>query len=104
MVALGEYGAATAQDSVDRACQPHRETLHPARKRIRVFGLDEKMDVIGLHREMHDAEPLARGTREAAAQEGESGLPERGQLGTNAQRDVHGMGLSVHGATSMRNR
>src|SRR5262245_46739053 len=62
------------------------------------------MDVVGLHGEMHDAEPFARGAGEPAPQDRESRLPERGQLGADPQRDVHWIRLSVRRPTAMRNR
>src|SRR5262249_53960382 len=103
VVAFGEYSAAAAQDAVNRAGEPNREPLEAARENIGVVGLDQQVDVIGLHREMHDAEPFARSPPETAPQHRESRLPKGGQLRSDAQRDVRGMGLPVHRTPAMRN-
>jgi len=59
-------------------------------------GLDDEVQVIALHREMHDAKVGAlRGADGAGDGVEEPGRAEGGQVGARPQRDVDGMAVLV---------
>ena len=104
VVPLGKHGAPAAEDAIDGAREPDRKSLDAAREHVGVVGFDEQVNVIGLHGEMHDPKPFARGPRETPPKQGKSRLSERRQLGSDAQRHMRGMRLSVHRTPAMGNR
>jgi hypothetical protein len=62
------------------------------------------MDVIALHRELDDAELVARGGREGVLDRWEDTVgAETGERGSGTQRDVHGMPGDVTRTRAMRN-
>jgi hypothetical protein len=62
------------------------------------------MNVVALHRKLHDAKPLARRSGEGAAYLEENRLfAQTGQAAGRAQRDVHGLPLVMLGARAVRN-
>src|SRR5262249_22769777 len=104
VIALREHCSPAPQYAVDGAGKPNCEPLHAARERAGIVRFHKQVHVIRLHGKVDDAVPFARGAREAAAQDGERGLAERWQLGSDAQRDVRGVRLPVLGTAAMRNR
>ena len=67
VVAVGEDRPAVAESTMRRASHANREPLHAAREGLLVRGFDDQVQVIGLHREVHDAKGalLAGGDRAA---------------------------------------
>jgi hypothetical protein len=60
VVAIREDGAAAMKELVEAAGDPDPEALHAAAERTRVFGFDDQMEMIVLHREVDDAEVCSR--------------------------------------------
>ena len=59
VVAIGEHGAGAVHQLVEGARHPHLEPLHRAAQRLRVGRLDDAVDVVALHGELHQAEAEA---------------------------------------------
>jgi hypothetical protein len=48
------------ENAIDSMGEPGGQPHEPARKRALVVGLDQQMEVVGLHREVHHAKPRTR--------------------------------------------
>ena len=65
MVSILPKTPAPPQQRIERFGQPNREPLNAARKVFRAIRLDQKVEMIGLNRKLHDSEaiPLADSVR-----------------------------------------
>jgi hypothetical protein len=104
IVPVAPDGAGDLEKTVEMTGDPHGETLHSLREMLAIGGLDEQVDVIGLHAEMKNAKkPDTRGTdlRQNAAEQ---------QLGAEARQapadtdgNVQWMTERVHRPRQVRN-
>ncbi len=53
VVAVRENGTAVSQRTVGSVNHANRERLHPARQRVFVVRLDDEVQMVRLHREVH---------------------------------------------------
>mgnify|MGYP007011844241 CR=1 FL=1 len=58
MVALTKQLSPTAEERVETLGQPYLKALHTSGEDLLVLRLDDHVQVIALHRELHDPEPL----------------------------------------------
>src|SRR5687768_13181063 len=58
MVTIAPNTPSPSENAVDRTCYANRKAARTARKSAPVIRFDEKMEMIHLHREMHDAKCL----------------------------------------------
>ena len=80
-----------------------RRSHEPARKGDLVVGLDEQMNVVGLHGKVNDSKPRSGGMPDRASNLLEHDLlPQAGQTRRRAKRDVDRMRLPVLGSRAMR--
>lgn len=90
MVAVGPDRAAALERAVDGARGADGESLHAARQRVVVGGLDDQVEVIRLHRVMNEGEAGVRRAGDRVAQGVvERGATTRGDLAAQAKRHVH---------------
>jgi hypothetical protein len=59
MKAIREDGTASMEDSIDRTGQARADRLHPVAEVERCRRLHDHVDVVDLHRVVHDAKPTS---------------------------------------------
>ena len=84
MVTIAEDIPSSSHDAVGGARESNRHPDKTARERGLVVRLDQKMDVIGLHRKVHDSKPRSRRLGERATD------LEKDELLTQAGDPPHG--------------
>jgi len=104
MIAIGEDAAGASEHTIQSARDADRQALKAARESTLVVGLGEQVDVISLHREVHETksesilalrERVADGAHRALCAEARKTAPA-------AQRDVDRMGSRQRGAGDVR--
>lgn len=89
MVAIPPDLPAATDDPIHRACDADGESLQSTPERVRIVGLHEKMDVIGLRAEVEKAEARVGGGGERGTHDGkDDGVAQRGNSWLRAERDV----------------
>ncbi|HLY37825.1 MAG TPA: hypothetical protein VKU61_07305 [Candidatus Binatia bacterium] len=92
--AIGPNSASASDPTVDRLREADAEPLHPARQCGCPVGLDEQVQVVRLHREMHDAEVCGRREHEPAADRAEDAVSaQRRKAAHGPNRHVDGMAV-----------
>jgi hypothetical protein len=77
------------QNPIDRASHPNGHARHTSSERLLVVGLDEKVHVVALHREVYQAKPGPSRPRESAANGGKDRLSAQIRQGAfGSQRHV----------------
>ena len=104
VVAVGEHRTAPLQDPVDRLRDADRQCLHPPRERHRVARLDDDVEMVGLHGEVHDPESVALEHRPDARCDDTKALPapEPRCVVTDARRHVDGVPACESGPRDVR--
>jgi len=90
VIVVLEHSTMTPHHAVQRLREADGESLHAARKRLFVGRLDQEVDVVPLHGEVHEprAEPLSRGC-EGALDDGETApAAEVPYVSAHSQRDI----------------
>jgi hypothetical protein len=100
MVPIRPDPSRPANSPVRAARDANRESAHPARQGRLVMRFDYQVDVVGLNREMHDAECRPRGRRQSPADLGKDTLSSQ-HVQTRAQRDMNRVPGPVVGARTM---
>ena len=104
MVAIAEDTSTPSHDAVHGAREANRRPGKAPRERRLVVRLDEKMNVIGLHRKVDDSKPRTRGLGERATNlEEDQLLAQAWDPPHGTQGDVHGMIFSVFGPGAVGN-
>ena len=90
VIAIGENGPGAVHDLVERPRHPDLEALHGAAQCLRVGSLDDAVNVIALHRELHQAEakafaPAGKGPAQRAEAAMRAEVP---HFPAHAERDV----------------
>ena len=102
MIAVRTDGTAPAQGAVDCPRYADSQAAHAAREACACIGLDDQMQMVILHAEVHDPKPVVRGRGQRAA---DVRIHPRGAQATNgrpgAQGDVRGMSGMVRRARNM---
>jgi len=101
---VGPETASSKDEAVHPPRDPDRQPSHSSGERVLVGGLDEQMQMIRLHREVHDAKDrlvalvgLGDGPFQSRKDESRSQRPK-----PRAQRHVHRVAERVLGASTMR--
>jgi hypothetical protein len=104
MVPVAKERTSAAHACVQATGQTHRESLHRARKRASVSGLDEEMDMVRLNRELHEAcsEPVSCCPERGKDEPRQCSMPETRKASPKLHRDVHRMPLFEFGAAHVR--
>ncbi len=91
VITIGEYFAAAAHQSIEGAREPNVQSLHAARERLLVVRLDEKMQMIALHRVFDDLKfgARARGLKGALQNAKAIDLPEIANVIEHSRGDVY---------------
>lgn len=91
VITIGEYAPAARKATVHTVRKARRKPLHRPRKRPRSVHLDDEMDVIRLHGEVHepDAEPVFRRGKNGDHEPRQGLAPETRQAITKLHGDVH---------------
>jgi hypothetical protein len=104
VIAAGKYPPPATEQAIDRTSDPDRESGGAARKRRLVLRLDEQVQMVGLHGELHDPKGRRRGLQKAAADRGEHDLlPQRRQSASHSQGQMQRMPGLVLGTRPVRN-
>ena len=103
-VAIGDDHAAATQELVDVLGEPHPDPLHPAGQRGLVIGLAHEVDVIVLHREVHEAsaEALTALAERAEDHAHQAFAADAADLARQSQREVLAVGRFDRRAGSVR--
>lgn len=92
-------GSAAAENAIDGLGDANRETLNAATQSHGTVCFYEQVDVIALHAEMEEPEPVCRRLRERGTYRRENDLvPQRRKIGARSQRDVNGAATIVGGS------
>jgi hypothetical protein len=93
VVAISEHGASSAEDSIDCSREPRADGFHAACEIARAGRLDDRVQVVVLHRVLNEAEAptLARRSEAALELTHQAKGPQRRQPAPNLQCDVAGM-------------
>ena len=103
MVPICPDAPRSSQQPVDQLREADTESLHAAVKLSSATGLDQKVNVIGLHRELGDSEVDSGREREGTAYDRKYwAAPQRPEAGQAAHRYVNGMSVIVERTTSVR--
>jgi hypothetical protein len=102
MILAAPDSAAASKRTVDRPRRPNLQARDSQRQRSLVVGLDDRVHVIGLDRELYDAKPLVLRGRDRSSERGKrSRLPEGWDDRHGSKGDVHGMAWLVLGASDV---
>jgi hypothetical protein len=103
VVAVGKDATAPPEPAVDRLREPDAEALHSACERARSVGLYEKMKMIRLDGEVHDAKIDARARGEGPLHDrADTSGPQGWQAAHAPKRDVKGMAPVVEQSSPVR--
>jgi len=104
VVTVGEDGAPVAKRTMRGVGHANREALHASRERLLVVGLDDEVQVVRLHREVHHAKArlLAHGNRVAKRFEEQPITPEARQPFACPQSNVDRIAGEMRRAPSVR--
>jgi hypothetical protein len=105
MVSTFPDAAAHPEHAIDGARHADGRALHAAYEPRRLIRLHQQMEMIGLHREMEEAEAVPRSCAKGAGDCAESSVAtKRGQPRPHAERDMRGMPWDVRAAPLVRSR
>ena len=92
VVAVAQHRSPASESAVHRLREARGQRLHPAPERRGPVGLDDRVEVVVLERELEEPECAARGARAEALDHGphDAGVPQRGQPRQGLQGDVAG--------------
>ena len=91
-----------AERSIEEAIRADGEALHPTRESGIVLRLDDEMQMIVLHRELHDAEVVSPSPANGALERCEERLrAEARETARRAHRDMQRVPILVHGTAAM---
>ena len=96
MVAVAPDAPAADQEAIQGARGPNAETPHARRERPCVMGLDDQVEMVPLHRKVHDAKVgTLRGPDGARDGVEETRCAEGRKIRARPQRDVNGVAIEV---------
>ncbi len=103
VVSIAPDPTAPPERPVHDACEPDRESGASARQRARILRFDDEVDVIRLHRVLHDPEGVSRG-RSQSGPEGleDHGSPERANRVDGSEGEMDGVGRHMARPRAMR--
>jgi hypothetical protein len=102
MITTRPYRASSSQHPIDRTSHPNGHTRHASAERPSVVGLDDEVDMVVLHGEVHEAKPGARRLRESAPNRAKNRLSaQTWQRSYGAQSHVNRLPSTVRRAPAM---